>query len=1122
MKKTFFLFVLIFGFNYVNGQGTAKNVFDLKNMSATSPDAAMLARFGDIPIGHYTGTTNISVPLYTISEAGLDIPVVLTYHSSGIKVEDESGWVGLGWSLEPAGSITQSVNGKEDDLDYLHQRDGYDFLKDGMLLGSYSEKLTDNTQDALRFARVGEGQPDYYYCSFPGFSGKFYINKENGEVVFVNKTVPITVLRTGLGWLVTTMEGNKFHFTVRETVASPTITEYVGYSWKLSKIQLHTGREINFGYSDGYYQSNAFSQTWHDPYPSGLGSGSTESTTLPSYHQVKYLSSISSGNLKAEFLLEDRDDLFYATDNDGISGNGSLSTKRLKTLVIKDSYNNTNIKSFDFNYGYFAYSQVGGSYLNVGPGDMDKVGKRLKLMSIRENGYTNVGALQTGPSYVFEYEESILLPLKTSFARDFWGYYNGKNNTSLLPDLSYYRFSGFPEYQSIPLYVLNSYGHAANRSANASVIKAGILKRIQYPTGGHSIFNYEPNSFSNFNYPDVEQITQLTTTGAVEDKNNTNDIYSKQFTIPNSLTAHFTASINRGPNMSRTFEEMLPSTVTLTRIGSGGSNITPIKTWQMLDDLAHRTDFASDGVYTWNLDIDLVYVPNTYYVLIANLPNGLGAQNTSTNSASVSASYSFAAMANTTAKLSFGAGLRTQSIQHFTSEGNVATQKYFDYTKDGITSGLLMSPLKHFYSKQMHFSRLYEVPGNQQNPQGSVYAENTTQDIWFVSSNSYVPFSDAASGNMVGYGSVQETDHGDGTTNGSRRLHFHNAQSNTKINNPEIADQRNGLLLREDLLKLSGDTVRKTLYSYIEKEAKFFRGFKIFDNFVGSDPPQPGDPGYGHTFYPSGKRYSINSYPNNAQWFVMDRKINFDHFTTGIVKSQEDFTYNSLGQTIVLSKANSKGQLETINHKYPVDVSGSPTGVEQQMRDQFLFNSVLETHTTVAGVETSRVKNNYQHFSGSPVTLLSTETSFGGGPFKEEVRYTSYGDFKQPTSILRNGLKSVLIWSYNSLYPIAKIDNAELSTIAGILGEQTLIDFMRNSSPSASTINSFIAPLRSSTLLKDAHITTYVYQPWIGVSMQTDPKGMSTSYTYDSFGRLEYVKDYNGHIVKAYQYHYKP
>ena len=96
--------------------------YNLKSMMATSPEAAMLGRFGDVPIGYYTGTADISIPLYTIKEDGLEIPIVLSYHSSGFQVEDQATNVGLGWLLEPGGAVIQVVNGASDQTD--------DFQKD--------------------------------------------------------------------------------------------------------------------------------------------------------------------------------------------------------------------------------------------------------------------------------------------------------------------------------------------------------------------------------------------------------------------------------------------------------------------------------------------------------------------------------------------------------------------------------------------------------------------------------------------------------------------------------------------------------------------------------------------------------------------------------------------------------------------------------------------------------------------------------------------------------------------------------------------------------------------------------------------------------------------------------
>jgi hypothetical protein len=54
----------------------------------------------------------------------------------------------------------------------------------------------------------------------------------------------------------------------------------------------------------------------------------------------------------------------------------------------------------------------------------------------------------------------------------------------------------------------------------------------------------------------------------------------------------------------------------------------------------------------------------------------------------------------------------------------------------------------------------------------------------------------------------------------------------------------------------------------------------------------------------------------------------------------------------------------------------------------------------------------------------------------------------------------------------------------------------------------------------DAQMTTYTYQPLIGISSQTDAANRSTYYEYDVFGRLKTIKDDEGNLLKAFEYHY--
>lgn len=54
-----------------------------------------------------------------------------------------------------------------------------------------------------------------------------------------------------------------------------------------------------------------------------------------------------------------------------------------------------------------------------------------------------------------------------------------------------------------------------------------------------------------------------------------------------------------------------------------------------------------------------------------------------------------------------------------------------------------------------------------------------------------------------------------------------------------------------------------------------------------------------------------------------------------------------------------------------------------------------------------------------------------------------------------------------------------------------------------------------------SQITSYSYEPHLGISSQNDENGAATYYEFDSFGRLKFIKDQDKNILQDFDYRFK-
>ena len=494
-----------------------------------SPEAASLGKYGDIPVSHHTGTANISIPIYTVTDGPLSLPISLSYHSSGIRVEEMASQVGLGWSLNAGGMITRSVNGAPDEGRSRGQarsnRNGWGWYKDGGIPPEITDPVNncgsvnincffDNgdpnspeycdcrnySYDAGR--GMADTEPDIFSINMPGFSGKFLFN-ESGEAITIPKSdIKIEPLleeftnylgpRNGRfkRWTVTTPDGTKYFFgeaDATENVYSGLDTHDEDYStstWYLYKMESVSGdHEINLTYDDiSYRYGSRLGQSAQRGYDATDGGALkffdlASLTANPNYLQWttvlgKEIAGIttSTGAVTVDFerSTTHRQDL--------VPRFGSTAKTYPLDKIEISSATGALCKVFELQTSHFISPDISGLDFDD-PNHSDLY--RLKLDRVTEKSCS--GSI-VKPPYEFTYDTSQTMVRRYSLGRDHWGYYNGHDQqTSLLPNGMVSTIDG------------NVFNGGGNRTPHTSKMKAWILTDITYPTGGRVHFDYEPH-----------------------------------------------------------------------------------------------------------------------------------------------------------------------------------------------------------------------------------------------------------------------------------------------------------------------------------------------------------------------------------------------------------------------------------------------------------------------------------------------------------------------------------------------------------------------------------------------------------------------------------------------------
>ncbi len=1132
---------------------TAQNKAPFKvNVIPPSPEAAQLAKYADVPVSLYTGTPKISIPIYTITERGLALPISLDHHASAHKVETVAPRTGLGWSLNAGGVITRSVRGLPDEYHngllqgflerarILRRIDDPCKEDENLCADAYS-RITDSEEKYNAYRELANGcwdaEPDLFYFNVSGYTGSFQFDWYGNLNIVSEHPIKIEPFPSEfiIGWFLTLPDGSIYTFGAIETQKNQSpvgnvISDFCGktindlnvpQSWFLTEMyNPNTEGRIIFEYED-YRQTTqmlASGSKTHNVIISQFSVQETGTQGDQKFTMVisgKYLKRIttSSGQTTVD-LFQDTD---FIRQDAGIDNSPSNPLHPLGGIKITNPQKV--VEEWKMTY--------------------DNSTNRLTLKELQKKSPQN-----PIPPYVFEYAGT--LPNITSYQRDFWGYYNNNSPQTLVPKTTY----------GINDQVLEG----ANRSSAPNKITQGMIKKITYPTGGTDEFTFESHDYS------YRQGTEILGSEADEAP-----FHEVRAAAPGDTP-------RQGLNQQTVDFTLTSSSTTISIFVSvsyidgifGGDRQNP--TFRIVDQQGNVA--CSNGC------------------LIVN-PGGVGASSYSGTVSLDAGDYTLIASTNILlynpddpverigivlswrgepepgtpfTKIIKGAGSRIAKIERTYGFGNPNKSTTYDYhfEEDNVikSSGSLLEAKPEYqmeitYCDGAGCDPLHKLHRFSQNRT----ALGTTQ------------------GSHVGYRQVTVSQ-GENNENGKSIHYFsspytvHDRVYGFPFPPATSYDYKRGLLKKREDYDNQGNLVHKIVNEYQYKE-KGIRGIKYgwINPSTGSHegPKRPDriqDTRYinvlGYTQLLSTEE--INYFGNNFERPLVQRKV-FDYSNTHKQLTQET-TIDSEGKKIITQ------------YKYPLDYDWNSNNVLANMVQRNLINPVIEkvtmTQENGGNALLSAQKTEHKFFEGNiyPHQIytakiavpISTNLPFNTAQNLYEPRYifskySKFGNLLEQSQLYGN--QTSYIWNEQGTFPILKAIGARKHQVfytsfenTGTTGNAKTGDKYFNAAsytipedkrptgnhlvmtywyykngtwnfqdeiPYQSTIShpgaSRLDEIRVSP--KGTLMSSYTYKPLIGVTSITDPNNTTQYFDYDDQKRLMTVKDYNKHILEHYEYHFK-
>jgi YD repeat-containing protein len=1098
----------------------AKAQLDIKNIVNTKPpNISSFEKYGNIPLNYSTGQITQNINLYTFNiDDHLKIPIDLNYSNSGMKQDDVPSWVGHGWDLMPGGYISQEIRGMNDltpgGLRYdQYARDALSnyitgTLSDPMLRYFYIKSVMSGTADA---------QNDVFSLVLFGRNTKFYF--DGTDIKFI-KQEPLKIeLISTTGFIVTDEKGYKYYFINgiggSGSGSGGSVQTGGTHHWNLDKIVLPNSEEVIFTYirDASYYAVNYTTSFLYGP----EFSGPRPFELSPEFHGPTIGSStysVSQDVLKG-ISFRGRTVNFDMIGRNDLTTFGGTVAHALSAFQVRNE-NNKITRSVNFSYN-------------------NNQRLRLDTISILDN--VSGAPVQR---YSFEYYGNMTaIPLMTSSTRiygmDHWGYYNGEPG-------SQYGVSAV-DYATIVPGAPRFFG-VNNNNPSTLHSKIGMLTKINYPTGGSTEIEYEANQLvettinQKVYLPYVNQPLRNTLLSVSADCSEVSPEWNYE-------SADFT--------IDHYVEKGEISWSIINNNGTSGICILyKIVNGSISETILNKTGGTSSGIEAYS------FSPGTYRYVI----NPYCEDPSITNSVALTISELTVPPGGMIIHVG---GNRVSRIKDNDGFGNVSGIRKLSY------ADAVLNQVPNYVDSRAIVSEPdpFEDPGVPHTIPGTQYT---------IGNRNWAP----QLGFHITYKNVTEYLGNDGEN--GKNVYYYQGQAEIGSEYAGISPfapamplgWRHNDLHKQEVYKRSGNTyikIKSTDYTYTASPMELLQpnvkglvfGIKAAVIWRDEIPSH-----YDEYFHWRGSPLPTDRYGVAT---VTETSF-FDNGTSLVETTTNSYNTNDFLLSKV-SKTNSRGELTEKSIWYTNDFN-NPVNISS-LKTNHVIGQPLKVISTNAGKITSGevytlndlgnivLVNKYKGLPGA-TTPPHDPNSYYPSAFPQEniVSYDEYSNVREYKVV--NDIPVAVIWGNNHTYPISQVKNALYKDIfhtsfedadgnstagsaktgnksrtggyskslSGLTNGGYVLSYWQKSGSTWNYVESGASVTDGTFAINlsgqidevrfyppNAQMTTFTYDPLIGMTSQCDASNKIVYYEYDNLGRLETIRDQDGKVIKTMKYQFR-